>query len=158
MSGTGVSSTTSALRGSTSTVPDATVGEGLGLGGCVAGGTSLRWLEPVGGEPDRDGDREDRGDGDTGHGRAAALDAAGATAYVGDGEGRVLDRVDPAVQGVVDLVLEGSLAHRASPVSWGLRERGARARSAARARLAWDLTVPGEMPSSSAISASLSCS
>ena len=109
-------------------------------------------------EPDRDRDREDGGDGDSGRGCPATLDAAGAAAYVGDGEGCVLDRVDAAVQGVVDLVLERSVVHDASPVSRGLSERGARERSPARARLAWDFTVPTEMPSTSAISASLSCS
>ena len=63
------------------------------------------------------------------------------------------------VQGVLDAVLEGSLVHRtSSPDSWGWRDWGARARRAASARLACDFTVPGEIPSTSAISASLSCS
>ena len=108
---------------------------------------------------DGDGYRQDGGDRGAGHHGAAALDPTGARADVGDGERGALQGVGGAVQRVVHLVLEGSGAHRASsPDSWGLRECGARARSAASARLACDLTVPTEMPSTSAISASLSCS
>ena len=117
-----------------------------GAGGSVAGGTSLRGRPDHAGA-DRDGDRQDGGDRGAGHHGAAALDPTGARADVGDGERGALQGIGGAVQRVVHLVLEGSGAHRASsPDSWGLRECGARARSAASARLAWDFTVPTEMP------------
>ena len=48
-------------------------------------------------------------------------------------------------------------AHRSSSRGFEV-ERGCAARSAASARLAWDFTVPTEMPSTSAVSASLSSS
>ena len=62
----------------------------------------------------------------------------------------------PTVQRLVQQVLGRSRVHRSS--SRAVRDWGARARSPARARLAWDFTVPTEMPRTSAISASLSCS
>ena len=108
-------------------------------------------------QPDRHRDGQRGRDRGTRRDRAAALDAAGAGADVGDGEGGAVQRVGRAVQGVVDAVLEGSVHRASSPDSWGLSDWGARARSAASARLACDFTVR-EMPSTSAISASLSCS
>ena len=130
-----------------------------GAGGSVAGGTSLRGVGPTMPAP-------------TGMAIArTAATAAPATAarrrWIRRARvrtsvtvnGAALQGVGGPVQRVVHLVLEGSGAHRASsPDSWGLRECGARARSAASARLACDLTVPTEIPSTSAISASLSCS
>ena len=130
-----------------------------GAGGSVAGGTSLRGDGPTMPAPTGMAIAEDGGDRGAGHHGAAALDPTGARADVGDGERGALQGIGGAVQRVVHLVLEGSGAHRASsPDSWGLRECGARARSAASARLACDFTVPTEIPSTSAISASLSCS
>ena len=50
------------------------------------------------------------------------------------------------------------VVHRSSSRSAGLRWAGVRSRSVARARLVWDFTVPTEMPRTSAVSASDSCS
>jgi len=62
-------------------------------------------------------------------------------------------------QGPVQLVVEVlEVVHRSSSRSAGLRWAGVRSRSVARARLVWDFTVPTEMPSTSAVSASLSSS
>ena len=61
-----------------------------------------------------------------------------------------------SAQGPVQLVVE--VAHRSSSGAAGLRWAGVRSRSVARARLVWDFTVPTEMPRTSAVSASDSCS
>ena len=50
------------------------------------------------------------------------------------------------------------VAHRSSSGVAGFRWAGVRSRSAASARLVWDFTVPTEMPRTSAVSASDSCS
>ena len=60
------------------------------------------------------------------------------------------------LQGAAQLVVE--VAHRSSSGVAGFRWAGVRSRSAARARLVWDFTVPTEMPRTSAVSASDSCS
>ena len=72
------------------------------------------------------------------------------TAAGGDYE---IDRQRRAVDGggaLLELPGEGVLGHRSSS--------GVRSRSAASARLVWDFTVPTEIPSRSAVSASDSCS
>ena len=154
MRGTASSAPTGAVSGSMRTVPVI-----RGAGGCGRGRDVAPRGRPDHAGADRDGYRQDGGDRGAGHHGAAALDPTGARPDVGDGERGALQGIGGAVQRVVHLVLEGSGAHRASsPDSWGLRECGARARSAASARLACDFTVPTEIPSTSAISASLSCS
>ena len=85
----------------------------------------------------------------------AASDAGGPALDVVEGE-RVLvaEGVGAAPEGVGEPFV---VAHRSS---WGLAgaSEPARVRSAARARLVWDFTVPTETPRTAAVSASLSSS
>ena len=102
--------------------------------------------------------QHDRGDRQSHGGVAAATDRRGATADVPEVERGVVERVGAPVHGLAQpggqvLVV----AHRSSSrrsVWRGSRLRGARSRRPASARLAWDFTVPVEIPMTSAISAS----
>ena len=77
---------------------------------------------------------------------------------------RGADVLEPEVPGpdvvgaALQLADEGLLAHRSSSPSPGRNVAGVRSRSEAIARAVCDLTVPTEMPSTSAVSASVSCS
>ncbi len=85
---------------------------------------------------------------------APAADRGRLAADVVEGEGGSAHRVGAAAQRLAQLVVE--VVHRSS--SWGFRWAGVRSRSAARARLVWDFTVPTETPRASAVSASDSSS
>ena len=94
---------------------------------------------------------------------AATLDPTGPAGDVADREGRLGHPVHLAAQRTGENLVLGRrrAVHRlsSSESSWrGSKDWGARARSAASARLACDFTVPTEQPRASAISASLSCS
>ncbi len=122
----------------------------LGAGEGATGG-SVRFRAPAAPEPDRDGDREYDGRDCGGCGPAPAADPARPAADVIEADRVATDPVRLVVQGPSQLFLG---VHRSSSRPPGFRSCGARSRRVASARLAWDFTVPTEMPSASAVSAS----
>ncbi len=103
---------------------------------------------------DQDGGSDRGRDATHDGGPAAAPDAARRAAHVLEAEVTRPDVVGAALQ----LADQGLLAHRSSSPSPGRNVAGVRSRSEAIARAFCDLTVPTEMPSTSAVSASVSCS
>ena len=133
----------------------------------VAGPGSGPAVEPARGDHGGRHDHRDRdGQGGPGGELPPAAYDPGLALHVVEPQRALGDVVDAAVERAAQrpLVVVEVAGHRcSSPESLCLSElgssdRGARARRAASARLAWDFTVPTEMPSTSAVSASLSSS
>src|SRR5690606_2433275 len=97
---------------------------------------------------------DDRRGGDQHGGATPAADAAGPAEHLVEVEVASTEPVEPA-RVALEVVAE-SWGHESS--SHPEARSPSRARSVAIARLAWDLTVPTEMPSVAAVSASVSCS
>ena len=135
------------------------LGPGFGVG-LVAGGGAESVREQVGGG---DGGRHD-------HGHAAATptptairrrtaDRRGPALDVAQPERGRVHAVDLAVQLAAEQLFELVVGCSSLLLAGaGVQVWGARARRVASARLAWDFTVPTEMPSTSAVSASVSSS
>ena len=84
----------------------------------------------------------------------------GLALHLVEGQRRLVEVADALVELATHLGLPGVgvVVHRSSSLWLGCSSAGTRSRSAASARLHWDLTVPTEMPSTSAVSVSDSCS
>ena len=136
---------------------------GGGVGGARTATSSAGATGPVGAgvadgvQADRHRDREhDRRDHPA-DGPPATLDAAGAALHVGQADRCAVHVLGPLAQAAGETVLVVG-AHRSSSRAVPRLIPGwswTRDRIAASARLAWDLTVPTEMPSTSAVSASV---
>ncbi len=143
-------------EGDGSGVP-AVVGVGATDGDVVAGATGgavpgVPVTFSATGHDDRDHGRGHHPAGDP----AASLDAARAALHVGQVERCAVHVAGPVVQAAGQPVLVVG-AHRSSSPAVSRLSPGwswTRDRIAASARLAWDLTVPTEMPRASAVSAS----
>ena len=134
------------------------VGPGLGVlvaVCCPAGPTLLGDVATLL-EPDRHRHRHRGGHGQPGRHPAAAPDAVRPAAHRGQVDRLVVAHVAGAVVERIAQQVLLVVAHRSSSRSFASTGLSwTRDRRAARARLAWDFTVPTEMPSTCAVSASL---
>ena len=116
-------------------------------------------VRPVGAgaAQERDRQHDGRDEGEPGRDAAgpAPADLPGAAAYVVEGERRAPPPVGLLPQGAAEVVLGAHRSSSRSPIVWS---SATRSRRVASARLVWDFTVPTAMPSTSAVSASVSSS